>query len=255
MSQPQIIGRSLLPTDASAEQVCAEADALYRARRYLEAINAYTRALKLQPSAAAYYGRASAYKQLRQFKRALADYKLATELDLTNATYHYYRAAAELELQQYEPAITDYEQAIALGLSEHVAAAHNNAAFAQQQLKLYRAALAHYDEAIALNPNYATAYTNRGLVHSYLGDYPAALLDHSRAAQLEPDNASIIYNMAWTYALKREPVASLALLQRAITLKRIAREIAKADIADFQWLIDNNPAFAASFRKLVYGEA
>ncbi len=108
------------------EQCLEEGNTHYTARRYTEAIVAYTQATELDAQYAdAYYGRGLAYRNLKEYPKAIAD------LDR------------------------------ALQLNPQFAMAYNNRGNAYYYLKEYPKAIADFDRAIGLNPNYTLAKNNR----------------------------------------------------------------------------------------------
>ena len=114
-------------------------------------MDAYTRAIELNPAmAAAYTNRGNAKQKLGQAQAALADYDRAIEL---NPAY---------------------------------ALAYNNRGHAKNELGQAQAALADLNRSIELDPAYALAYTNRGNAKQKLGQYQAALADYDRAIKLNP---------------------------------------------------------------------
>ncbi len=173
----------------SDKQWFNEAETARQAKRYEEAIKAYTHALDLNPNyALAYHNRGLAYYELRQFSNALADYGRAIAISPRAATYYINRGNVyHNELKDYEKALADYTKAIDLEPDD--AFAYNHRGNTYCALKQYNKALTDLNRAIALDARFALAYSNRGLVYYELKDYTHALSDYQHALQLEPKDA------------------------------------------------------------------
>ena len=98
---------------------------LYHERDDLEtAIDAYTKAIELNPAlAGAYNNRGNAKSNLSQYQAALADYDRAIELNPAWAGAYTNRGLVKRDLGQYQAALADHDRAIelnpALGRSLH----------------------------------------------------------------------------------------------------------------------------------------
>ena len=81
--------------------------------RYPQAIDHYSRAIKLDPNfAAAYHNRGLAHAAINKYDEAIADYTQAIAFDPTYALAYYNRGETYTKLRQFELADADYSQAI-----------------------------------------------------------------------------------------------------------------------------------------------
>jgi predicted negative regulator of RcsB-dependent stress response len=92
------------------------------------------------------------------------------------------RGNAYRDLKQYPKAIKDYTKAISLDPS-HIKA-YNNRGNIYYEQKKYQQALKDYNQCLRLNPNYKFAYVNRGLVFYQLKNKIRACKDFQKACQL-----------------------------------------------------------------------
>ncbi|HUT44439.1 MAG TPA: tetratricopeptide repeat protein [Desulfobacterales bacterium] len=92
------------------------------------------------------------------------------------------RGNAYRDLKQYPKALNDYNKAISLNPS-HVKA-YNNRGNIYYEQKKYQEALKDYNHCIRLNPNYTMAYINRGLVFYQLKNKSRACKDFQKACTL-----------------------------------------------------------------------
>ncbi len=66
----------------SAEKNKNEGNTFYKAGKYRESIDFYTKAIELCPNNASYYGnRAAAYIMIKKYKEAIEDSKASTSID------------------------------------------------------------------------------------------------------------------------------------------------------------------------------
>ena len=147
-----------------SNQKVSEAWQRYYQKDYNGAIRLHTEAIELNPdNALAYYGRAYAYSDLKNYSQAIADCTKAVQFD--------------------SPRLVD---------------AYNNRGEAYRKSGNYRAAIEDYNKALELNPAYFRAYNNRGIAYGALGDYTRAFADYDKAIELKPDYALAYYNRGWT---------------------------------------------------------
>ncbi|XP_066593853.1 serine/threonine-protein phosphatase 5 [Prorops nasuta] len=95
---------------AAAEKFKEEANEYFKNQDYEKAINAYTKAIELNPNVAIYYGnRSFAYLKTECFGYALLDASKSIELDKNYLKGYYRRAAAYMSLGRFKLALKDYK--------------------------------------------------------------------------------------------------------------------------------------------------
>src|SRR5260370_12769552 len=154
----------------SKEQWLDEGNQLYDRAHYQEALQAYERAIQLDPNfAEAHDARGDALSSLERSQEALAAYEQAIQLDPNYA--HAYEQSIRLDpscastyngegntlydLNHYQEALAAYEQAIQL--DPKLAYAYDGKGWALWKLKHYREALEAFQLALVFNPHYASA--------------------------------------------------------------------------------------------------
>ncbi len=176
--------------DFLANRKVDEGNKLAYAKDYNGAIRLYNEALQLKPNfVMAYNNRGTAYNNLSQYDRALADLDAAIELKPDFAEAYNNRGFAYNHLNQNERAIADYSTAIEL--KPDFADAYNNRGFAYFSQQQCERAIQDYTTAIELNPNNATTYINRSAAYFLLEQYDRALADLDAAIELKPDDAGV----------------------------------------------------------------
>ena len=157
------------------------------------AINAYDKALRLNPDLVeAYYNRGAAKSTLGQWEAAIADFDVSIARNPDYAQAYYTRSMAKEALGQYEAALAGYDAAIAR--NPDYAQAYYNRGATKSTLGQYEAAIADFDATIARNPDYTQAYYSRGNAKEALGQYEAALADYDEAIRLSPDHTDAYFS-------------------------------------------------------------
>ncbi len=158
----------------------------------LAAIQKFTQAIALRPTAESYYQRANAQLDLGNYQAAVEDYTTALAKDPSYLAAYFNRGLAYLKLNQFQAAVDDYTKIIEKNAQD--ADAYYQRGLAYHRLKNYSAAIADYTQVIRLNPQDAEAFTNRGLSYSAAGDKQSAIADFTQAIRLNPNNASAYYS-------------------------------------------------------------
>ena len=197
-----------------------------KAGNYQEALNAFTKAIELNPQyAAAYIGRGLAYGELGNHKQAINDFNKAIELNPQYATAYNNRGTTYgRDLGNYQQAINDYNKAIEL--NPQYATAYIGRGLAYYYLGNYQQAINDCNKAIELDPQFALAYGNRGVAYGKLGNHQQAINDCNKAIELDPLAAMAYRNCAHVYVI-------LGNEQKATENMKIAAKLGDKEIRDF----------------------
>ena len=142
-------------------------------RQYSLAINAYKRALKLDPNCAAiYHSLGFAYYKEGEFDLARDALQQAIELNPLNANYHYLLGQL---LEDWTELKGAWEQAIC-----------------------------EFTRAIKLNPSYIEAWYNRGLLYEKLGDLEKACDDFKQVINRVPTFHAARHNLGVLYIKQQQ---------------------------------------------------
>lgn len=144
---------------AAADVFHAQGFALRKAKNFVAAIDAYTKAINIYPKHfKAHFNRGFAYDKLEMFHEAIADYTRSLEIEPHNAYAYYNRGISRDMNEEYEDAVMDFTK------------------------------------AIELLPTNADFYHNRGFCHRKQGRYQEAVQDYTAALKCEPQHFKAIYN-------------------------------------------------------------
>jgi tetratricopeptide (TPR) repeat protein len=206
------------PTPLTAKYYFDRGIQQYKAENYDLAIDYLSRTIEIDPNYRdAYFNRARAYRGLGEFKLAIADYSKAIELEPSAAAYNN-RGNAYRYLGDFKQAIADFNTAIEI--RPDYALAYSNRGDAHLGAGEIEQAFADYERAIELEPDNADHHFWRGGAYYSQGEYELAAADYSRAVDLEPDHTIAHNNLAWTlaYDLDTDYETALEHAQRAVEL-------------------------------------
>jgi tetratricopeptide (TPR) repeat protein len=210
----------LNPEDA-ADAWNGKGSALEALGRYEEALEAYEKAIELNPedAADAWYDKGDALFDLKRYDEALEAYEKAIELNLEDAADAWYdKGNALYNLKRYDEALEAYEKAIELNL-ENPADAWYDKGDALHNLKRYDEALEAYEKAIELNlEDVADAWNGKGNALYDLERYKEALKAYEKAIELDPKHANAWYNKGLLLETIEEYDKALEAYEKAIEL-------------------------------------
>jgi hypothetical protein len=132
----------------------------------------------------------------------LTDEELEREKDKDKAADLYiWRGTAWYNLKDYDRAIADYIKAIEIN-PEYTLAFYNKSAVWVAK-KEYNKAIAAYTTTIEVNPNYTYAYVSRGNIKRvFNGDYDGAIADYNAAIKINIDDENAYYYRGYAYYKK-----------------------------------------------------
>ena len=181
------------------------------------AIKDCSKAIALNPNfAMAYNNRGNAYAKKGDFDRAVENFNKAIDINPDSAIPYTNRGAAYNETDDFDRAIEDFNKAIQL--NPDFAEAYNNRGNAYQGKGDFDRAIKDCSKAIALNPNFAMAYNNRGNAYAKKGDYDRAVENFNKAIQLNPDFAEAYNNRGNAYQGKGDFDRAIKDCSKAIAL-------------------------------------
>ena len=208
--------------------------------------------------AIAYYDRGNAYKNLKDYDRALSDYSEALKLDPQYAHAYLNRGWVYAAKNDAARSIADSTRAIELDPTEKLAYLDRGLAYRFQ--RNFDAAIADYSQAIKLGANAGRDYQGRGLAYAGKGDFQSAVGDYNEAIKRGPADAQTLWARADAYRLMNKLDPAIADYDAAIKLDAgyadayHGRGLAyrkKGDydraIADYSEAIKRSPKFAAAY--------
>lgn len=237
-----------------AEAYIAQGDKYREAKDYAKAVDAYKKAIALEPSAYAYNNLGLAYYDMEQFSEAVASFQQAIRLKPNVALYRQNLGGAYLEMGRKEDALQVYQELLKLdqvkakALHKEIEAwfdiesrndkddavnIYLSAGLVHRETSL-DGALRYFRRVIVLNydaESVARAYLEMGNVHKAqqknekaAADYQQAVAFYRQTLRLKPTNADAQYHLGLAYlALGRKQEAQQVYSQ----LQRLDRQKAQ----------------------------
>jgi tetratricopeptide (TPR) repeat protein len=149
-----------------------------------------------------HYVRARMFEIVRRPEGAIAEFKLALELDprfrkAANALGYRYA-----QLGRHRDAAGCFERVVSLNVADAVA--HYNLGFSYDQAGEARKAIEGFRSAVALNSRFDLAWYGMGLAHAALGEHREAMGAFDKAARLQPMSAPVWYQLGMACHHARE---------------------------------------------------
>ncbi|MCX6251086.1 MAG: tetratricopeptide repeat protein [Bacteroidetes bacterium] len=155
-------------------------------KQWDRAIADFSKAIEINPKLTdAYYNRGNTYNNLGQWERSITDFSKVIEIDPNNTKAYSNRGATYIILGQWDKAVADFSKTIEI--DPEYAKAYSNRGIAYSNLGLWDRAIADFTKATENNPKLTDAYYNRGIAFSILGQWDKALADFSKAIEIDPD--------------------------------------------------------------------
>ncbi|CDJ59561.1 Hsc70/Hsp90-organizing protein, putative, partial [Eimeria maxima] len=216
--EPAAPKKELTEEQKKAEEFKQQGNALYKQRKFEEALQAYDEAIKLDPNELLYLNnKAAVYMEMGEYDKCFAEcnkalekrYEVKADYDVVAKVYNR-MAACYTRQKDYAKAIEMYEKSLCESNTRQTRAAladvkrmkekaDREAYIDPQKAEEHRqkgneffknndfpSAKKEYDEAILRNPKDAKLYSNRAAALTKLFEYPSALKDCDTAISLDP---------------------------------------------------------------------
>jgi tetratricopeptide (TPR) repeat protein len=196
------------------EQLMHNADSIYTAKNYNEAIKIYGSAIKAGAQAGeSYYKIGLCYYYLQNDSLAQKNFDLAESDGYKTAELYTTRGLSRTYSGNTSGAMDDYNKATELQPDYY--SAINNRAYLYQKLNLHSQAIADFDHLIFLQPQSATYYA-RGYSWQMISEFNKAIADYQKAIQLDSSNSNIYVNCGNCYMAQRNITAAISYYNLAL---------------------------------------
>jgi len=180
-------------------------------------IDFYTKSIEANPNfSPAYYNRGIAYYEEKKYLEAIQDFDQALKLEAKSAMAYYYRGVCYQELNELEKAIVSYSCAITLDPEpEH---GLMNRGMCYQKLGNFTRSIKDYTRIVKRNPQNVLALTNRGYCYQRMRDFTRAIKDYKKVIEIEPFNAPAYYNLGSIYWMQQDWEAVIEVWEKCLEI-------------------------------------
>lgn len=209
-----------LPLD---QKNLSEGESLIKREKWLQALKAFSEAIKLNPKLAqAYSGRSRVYSEMghqtltpKSFDQGLLDANRALGLDPNLLEGYLNRARALTGQKKFSQALDDIKEVLQRN-PKRVEAFYLRGGI-RAQLKDTSGALKDYNHAIELNPSFSRAYASRGALYAHLqNSLDRGMADLNQAIKLNPYSGDIYFFRALIQLKRRNFQEALADLNEVL---------------------------------------
>jgi tetratricopeptide (TPR) repeat protein len=199
---------------------------------YKKAIALYTKAIELDPNDdQSFNNRGACYLKLKDYKKANADFSKAIEINPLKAKSYSNMAGCLQGLGELEKALEEDTKAVEF--DPHSAITLNNRGYTLLKLERFDDAITDFNRAINLRPDYLRAYHNRGIAYLKKGEFEKAILDFDEGIKESP-NEELYQNRGEAYFQMKEYACAIRDWETAIKHDPSLNKILKQKITDSQ---------------------
>lgn len=205
VSENQFIKDCTLQINAhpkKARYYVTRGEAYRSAHDYKKALNDFTMALTLEPSAEIYRERAWTYNMLGEWQKAIEDCNQAIQRDPKLTDAYISRARSYCELQNWKKALEDSDIAIKLGPPHPVA--YINRALALSKTGRFDEALKDLNKGLLIDPTSYLALNMRSKLFTDIGKYDKAIDDLSAILAEKPNDFPRMAERAELYVKNKQ---------------------------------------------------
>jgi len=214
------------------------------AKDYQGAIEAFDKALEINPSSAiAYQKRGQVKCDLVDFQGAIDDFNKAILIDKDWWGFYFYRGNAKKSLKDYKGAIDDYDRVIEMNPASEEA--YHNSAISKSEIKDYQGAIHDYNKVIDIDSSWWAYYLGRGNAKKSIEDFHGAIEDFTKVIELKPDYKTAYQNRGNAKSELKDYKGAIEDFSKAISIDENwwgyywNRGNAKNSLKDFQGAIED----------------
>src|SRR5688572_114472 len=187
-----------------------------QSRTWKDGATLWDNVIKNQPSSRAYSARATLLRTEKKYREAIEHYTEAIRLNAIDHESYNNRANIYMDLNKFDSAMPDYRQALAIKRDYYVVYDNLGALYASKNM--YDSALYYFSRVLEQKPDYKVTYSNRALTYMGLRRYDEAIKDWQQALVYEPGAPDIINTIGLCYRMLDENQDALSFINRAIQL-------------------------------------
>lgn len=167
-------------------------------------------------SSLGYEGLGYLYKDMRQYKKSIAEFDTAILVDSNNTILYYIRGIDKDRIGLDKDAIADFSQVIKI--DPCYADAYYSRGIIKSKLGKNEEAIKDYAKALVLKPDSVIIFYYRGEAEGKLGKYDEAILDLNKAAKYFPQSYKVYCTKGIVESMINKQNESLADLSKSVRL-------------------------------------
>jgi protein O-mannosyl-transferase len=172
--------------------------------------------IKNHPSSRAYSARATLLRKEKKYNEAIDYYTQAIKLNAIDHESYNNRANIYMDLNKFDSAFADYKQALRVKPNYYVAFDNLGALYARRNM--FDSALHYFNLVLKEKPDYRITYSNRGLTFMSLKRYDEAIKDWQTFLTYEPNSPDVINTIGLCYRMQGKYQDALGYINRAIQI-------------------------------------
>ncbi len=205
------------------------ANALNADKQYAEALDAYNKAIGINPAFSSYYlNRSGTKSSLNDKIGAIKDLDQCVLINPKQKEGFYNRGLYLTELNKYAEAIPDFDKAIAL--DPNYTSSIFLRGLSKKNINDLNGAIADYATVIKLDPNYFNAYNNTGNIYLLQQRFDDALSMYNKGLSINPKDANTVCNKAVAYLNKGDKANACIYFNQAAGLGSKEAQMAIANV-------------------------
>ena len=217
------VNKISLPIKSRSYELCIKADALRFSKLYKESVKCYLDSIMLDRNhQEAYWGLASSYKYLTEYKKAVSILEKLSKIDDKNDKYFYEIGVCHLLDGKPELAIPNLVKAIILNREN--LEAQIQLAIAHELVEEPELSLMIYNKLIETNPEFLKAYYNKGAMLMGMGDYDEASKTFFALVKRNPDYYKAYLGIAMCFDKMSRYEEAIRYYKRFLKLKKFSED-------------------------------
>ena len=212
-----------MPKRSRSYELCVKGDALRFAKLYRESVKCYLDSIMMdREHLEAYWGLATSYKYLTEYKKATKMLEKLIELDDKNDKYHFELGVCCLCDGRPVDAIPHLVQSIVI--NKENLEAQIQLAIAHELVEEPELSLMIYNKLIETNPEFLKAYYNKGAMLMGMGDFEEASKTFFQLIKRNPDYYKAYLGIAMSFDKLERYVDAIRYYRKFLGLKQFSED-------------------------------
>lgn len=217
------VNKVTMPKKSRSYELCVRADALRFAKLYRESVKCYLDSIMMDRShQEAYWGLASSYKYLQEYKKAIKMLEKLIELDDKNDKYFFELGVCYLCDGRPAEAIPHLVQSIVINREN--LEAQIQLAIAHELVDEEELSLMIYNKLIETNPEFLKAYYNKGAMLMGMGDFEEASKTFFQLIKRNPDYYKAYLGIAMSFDKLERYRDAIRYYKKFLALKQFSED-------------------------------